>query len=113
MPDDVLLGFDGSVDGDVSVVVMRRGPDGTWRVESTDGPPDFSAHIAELVAQHQPDEPPLSDLARDWLTRTAAQPFTLEPLHLERLRELIAAQTLTPDPALRDLTTRNPMHVHP
>lgn len=45
-PIDRMIGFDGSAD-DTSLVVMHRDHDGSWRVETTDGPD--AAELARMA----------------------------------------------------------------
>jgi hypothetical protein len=54
------FGFDAAADGELAVVMMRRGEDGSWQVEQAHGPQneDMSRVVARICAQHPaPAEP--------------------------------------------------------
>lgn len=85
MPGDTIIGFDGTAD-DVSVVVMTRDNTGTWQVRSSSGGPDtgwLAARIADLAAEHRPDENPLSEQVRDWLATLAGRSVALSDEQVE------------------------------
>jgi hypothetical protein len=73
---DTILGFDGSASGDTSLVVMHRGDDGAWRVETADGPDagELARMAAAALTTSRADLPParpLGDLVADWLEKYA------------------------------------------
>lgn len=57
-----MIGFDGSAD-DVFVVVLHRGPDGRWQIDTADGPDPGQA----------------ADWAAEWLAAYAGETFELTP----------------------------------
>jgi hypothetical protein len=72
---------------DTSVVVMHRGDDGTWRVESADGPDsaEIAGMVGAAVERHRPAPAPAAlrepvawgELVAEWLTKHIEEPFEL------------------------------------
>lgn len=91
-----VIGFDASLD-DVALVVMTRGHDGVWRVESTDGPDAAELRRwAERFAQRHnpkpaplPAEPSLGEQVVAWISEYAERdsPFQFT----EEQRALVTA----------------------
>lgn len=95
-PPDTIVGFDGSLD-DTSLVVMHRGHDGTWRVESTDGPDaaDLARMVTGAVERHRDAPPGLAGQVTAWLAAHAAgTPFERD----DAQREFLART----EPAIRE-----------
>lgn len=99
MTEQTIVGFDGAAGDDTSLVVMHRGRDGTWRVESSDGPDaDAIARIAAGIVDRapRPDELPewertpvrWGDLIAEWLDAHGAGPFELQQWQRDFLRRL-------------------------
>lgn len=68
--ENTLIGFDGSADGDVSLVVLHREPGGGWRIESTEGPDAqaWSRLVTAAIAAHPPTHRPPADTEQPTLT---------------------------------------------
>ncbi len=79
---DAVVGFDPAGDGDTFLVVAYRGADGSWRVDSVDGP--APADVADQIAgwtrePHPAASTPLGPQVADWIQRHArrGEPVTL------------------------------------
>lgn len=76
---DTLIGFDGTADGDTSLVVLHRAPDGTWQIETTEGPDalELARLAGQLFEQRTAQEytPPAAPPRwGEWLTALADGP---------------------------------------
>lgn len=86
--DQPVFGFDGTADGTMTVVTLRRDPEHGWQVETVDGPehPDLSAIAGRLVARiaeprPAPATPPLDELVEQWMAKHQGTTFQLTDEH--------------------------------